>query len=99
MIHYKFIYEEYETLPAEGWFQKCRMCCTITSKLDRYTTITIGKDVFHVLVYVCLPCQKKLLHDNEYWEKYNKRCNRYIRKNSTNMFILPSIQSPPHLYL
>ena len=86
MLHKIYIYREGANLPENGWFQRCFMCCTVTSgtriydRLDK--VINNEKTRYELYVYICPNCQRKLDGDGEAFKlRYKNKCALYINKN------------------
>jgi hypothetical protein len=82
----KYIYNECKTLPKIGWFQACYLCTSITSGVSVFDTFSKKKIIYEINVYVCSPCQKKLLVDKVFKKKYKAKCVKYI---NSRLFTYP----------
>tara|TARA_Y100000389_G_scaffold5557_1_gene5320 strand:- start:1310 stop:1552 length:243 start_codon:yes stop_codon:yes gene_type:complete len=73
----KYIYHKIENLPEEGWFHPCFLCYTITGQYKKIENV--GEKIYDYNVYLCKPCQKKILKDTELENKYRKMVIKFIR--------------------
>jgi len=80
-LHKIYIYRDRENLPEEGWFQACFACYIITSRLKLFDTIHKGKDIYEIFVYLCSDCKKKILKDEDFNKKFEKKCKKYIQRH------------------
>ena len=67
-------------LPVHGWFQGCRQCDEITSRINTYKTVTVGKRVYKFIIYLCPRCRKSFVVNKEKNEKFNTKCDKFITK-------------------
>ncbi len=81
-----YVYNECKTLPKIGWFQACLLCTSITSGVMVFDTFEKNKKIYEINVYVCSPCQKKLLVDKALKEEYKEKCVKYI---NSRLFTYP----------
>ena len=79
------LYEYSETLPKNGWLQRCITCDSITSSTRIYTSKKYAKRyIFEA--YVCMDCQKKMC-EKEYYAIFAKNCEKYIHKKLSNSLL------------
>tara|TARA_B100000902_G_C27111479_1_gene813810 strand:- start:506 stop:757 length:252 start_codon:yes stop_codon:yes gene_type:complete len=68
-------------LPEQGWLQSCFRCYSITSKLYSFKTIENKKKIYQFKIYMCPSCQKKINNDEDEFNKFSNRANKYIDGN------------------
>ena len=86
MKNFKTVYLYRDSnMPERGWLHPCFLCYSITGnevdykiieKTDRFTRT---KTVYNYVVYKCRTCEKKVKVDAELNNKYERRCERYIK--------------------
>ena len=86
LLHKIYIYREGSNLPENGWFQRCFICCTITSRTRLYDSldkiINNKKTRYELYVYICPQCKRKLDRgDKAFKLHYKHKCEHYINKN------------------
>ena len=81
-LHKIYIYREPETnsLPEDGWFQRCILCYSITNHQVYFETYHEGKEIYEINAYICKACQKVKEKKPEVAARYKRVCNIYIRK-------------------
>ena len=77
-----YLYREPESksLPEDGWFQRCILCCTITNHQVHFETQHDGDKIYEIISYLCKPCQMAKEKKPEIAARYKRVCERYIRK-------------------
>jgi|SaaInlV_150m_DNA_3_1039698.scaffolds.fasta_scaffold72266_2 RNase P subunit RPR2 len=73
-------------LPEDGWFQACFNCYSITSKTFVFSVITRKNKIHEFHVYLCPHCAKIMRTDILSYIRFSVICNKYIRKNYTELF-------------
>ena len=82
ILHKIYIYREPETnsLPEDGWFQRCILCYSITNHQAYFETYHENKMIYEVTAYICKPCQKTKEKKAAIADRYKRICDRYVRK-------------------
>jgi len=77
-----YIYREpdSESLPENGWFQRCILCYSITNHQLHFETYRERNKIYQVTAYICKPCQVAKEKKPAVAARYKRVCDRYIRK-------------------
>ena len=77
-----YIYREPESnsLPEDGWFQRCILCYSITNHQQYFETYHEKKMIYEVTAYICKPCQNVKKKSATIAARYKRVCDRYVRK-------------------
>lgn len=74
---------EMDTLPDDGWLQCCMKCGSITSNTKKIKTTFNCSKIKVYYTYLCKDCQK-ILKDPIAEKKFQKKCNKYIKRHFFN---------------